>query len=157
METEVIDLSELMTEETIDLEMDATTKEEVISQLVDLLVQKGMVESKAQFIQDVYEREQGGATGIGNGIAIPHGKSDSVRQTAIAIGRTKTAVAWETLDDEPISTFILFAVSDKDKNNLHLKLLAKIAGSLANDYVCDTVKHANSPKKVIETLQEGSQ
>ncbi|WP_227994877.1 PTS sugar transporter subunit IIA [Oceanobacillus sp. CFH 90083] len=154
MEELEVKLSELLDETAIDLEMDVQSKHEAIERLTDLLVFNGVIESKATFLEDVYEREAQGLTGIGNGIAIPHGKSAGVQKTSIAIGRSKNGLEWETLDEEPVQTIILFAVKESDKNNFHLKLLAKIAGALADEEVCHQVKNAGSVEEIIRALQE---
>lgn len=80
MEELEIDLSELIDETAIDLKMDVQSKSEAIEKLTDLLISNGAIESKETFLEDVFEREEQGLTGIGNGIAIPHGKSTGVQK-----------------------------------------------------------------------------
>lgn len=154
MEELEIDLSELIDETAIDLKMDVQSKSEAIEKLTDLLIYNGAIESKETFLEDVFEREEQGLTGIGNGIAIPHGKSTGVQKTSIAIGKSKNGLEWETLDEEPVQTIILFAVTENDKNNFHLKLLAKIAGALADENVCYQVKNADNANEIIRALQK---
>lgn len=94
----------------IKLNMTARTKEEVIEELTDLLIQDGAVTNKEDFIRDVWLREELGSTGFENHIAIPHGKSSGVSRTALAIGRTQHAIPWETMDGSDVRCVILFAV-----------------------------------------------
>lgn len=152
---ETLNLTELIDNDVVKLELKAVSKREAIEELTDLLVNTGVVISKPEFVNDVFEREEQGETGIGNGIAIPHGKSTSVIKTAIAIGRSKVDLEWETIDNQPVRNIILFAVKDQDKTNLHLKLLAKIAGSLANDAVCQKLKYSKTSNDIIQALENG--
>lgn len=153
MPNETINLNELMNEHTINLNLQADSKQSALSQLVDLLVKEQAVSSKEGFLQDVYEREAQGQTGIGSSIAIPHGKSESVIKNAIAIGRTNNELEWESLDDQPVHIIILFAVKSEDQNDLHLKLLATVASSLAHEEVCEQLIHAQSPEEITNILQ----
>ncbi|MFP3408828.1 PTS sugar transporter subunit IIA, partial [Pseudomonas sp. SIMBA_065] len=86
------------------------TKEQIISQLTDLLCQTGAVTDKAAFLKDVYLREELGSTGFENHIAIPHGKSAAVAKTRIAVGRLRQDIPWETIDGTKVRLVILFAV-----------------------------------------------
>lgn len=152
---EALNLTELIDNDVVKLDLKAISKREAIEELTDLLINTGVIISKTEFVSDVFEREEQGETGIGNGIAIPHGKSSSVIKTAIAIGRSKVDLEWETIDNQPVRNVILFAVRDQDKTNLHLKLLAKIAGSLANDTVCQKLKYSKTPNDIIKALENG--
>ncbi len=117
----------------IKLNMTARTKEEVIEELTDLLIQDGAVTNKEDFIRDVWLREELGSTGFENHIAIPHGKSFGVSRTALAIGRTQHAIPWETMDGSDVRCVILFAVCLVDQNATHIRLLAQVSGSLADE------------------------
>jgi len=145
-----MEFSEVIKSELIKLDMEAKTKEEALAELVDLLYQNNVLSDKGSFLDDVYEREKMGMTGIGNHIAIPHGKSVSVKKTSLAIGRTKTEIQWETLDDEPVQFIILFAVSEEDKTSVHLNLLTKVAKALGNDEVCQSLMAATVPDQILE-------
>ena len=116
-------IADVITEELIYLEMKAKTKEEVIRELSELLEKNGSITNVDEFLKDVFQREKEGMTGIGNGLAIPHGKSKSVLKTCLAVGKVSTPIKWETLDDQPVQVIILFAVKDTDANTVHIKLL----------------------------------
>lgn len=126
-------LSEVLSEKVIDLNLVATTKEAAIKELSELLYENGNIDDVADFFEDVMLRETEGVTGLGKGVAIPHGKSESVLKTSIAIGRTKVPLEWESLDDQPVSVIILFAVKNTDANTTHIKMLQNIAICLADD------------------------
>ncbi len=133
----------------IKLNMTARTKEEVIEELTDLLIQDGAVTNKQDFIRDVWLREELGSTGFENHIAIPHGKSSGVSRTALAIGRTQHAIPWETMDGSDVRCVILFAVCLVDQNATHIRLLAQVSGSLANEDIIAKLLVESDPHKII--------
>lgn len=133
----------------IKLNMTARTKEEVIEELTDLLIQDGAVTNKADFIRDVWLREELGSTGFENHIAIPHGKSSGVSRTALAIGRTQHAIPWETMDGSDVRCVILFAVCLVDQNATHIRLLAQVSGSLADEDIIAKLLVESDPHKII--------
>lgn len=133
----------------IKLNMTARTKEEVIEELTDLLIQDGAVTNKEDFIRDVWLREEPGSTGFENHIAIPHGKSSGVSRTALAIGRTQHAIPWETMDGSDVRCVILFAVCLVDQNATHIRLLAQVSGSLADEDIIAKLLVESDPHKII--------
>ncbi len=133
----------------IKLNMTARTKEEVIEELTDLLIQDGAVTNKEDFIRDVWLREELGSTGFENHIAIPHGKSSGVSRTALAIGRTQHAIPWETMDGSDVRCVILFAVCLVDQNATHIHLLAQVSGSLADEDIIAKLLVESDPHKII--------
>ncbi len=133
----------------IKLNMTARTKEEVIEELTDLLIQDGAVTNKEDFIRDVWLREELGSTGFENHIAIPHGKSFGVSRTALAIGRTQHAIPWETMDGSDVRCVILFAVCLVDQNATHIRLLAQVSGSLEDEDIIAKLIVESDPHKII--------
>ena len=133
----------------IKLNMTARTKEEVIEELTDLLIQDGAVTNKEDFIRGVWLREELGSTGFENHIAIPHGKSSGVSRTALAIGRTQHAIPWETMDGSDVRCVILFAVCLVDQNATHIRLLAQVSGSLADEDIIAKLLVESDPHKII--------
>lgn len=133
----------------IKLNMTARTKEEVIEELTDLLIQDGAVTNKEDFIRDVWLREELGSTGFENHIAIPHVKSSGVSRTALAIGRTQHAIPWETMDGSDVRCVILFAVCLVDQNATHIRLLAQVSGSLADEDIIAKLLVESDPHKII--------
>ncbi|MBX4731951.1 PTS sugar transporter subunit IIA [Klebsiella pneumoniae] len=143
-----MDISTVLNVKNIKLNMTARTKEEVIEELTDLLIQDGAVTNKEDFIRDVWLREELGSTGFENHIAIPHGKSSGVSRTALAIGRTQHAIPWETMDGSDVRCVILFAVCLVDQNATHIRLLAQVSGSLADE---DIIAKEGANKQVISS------
>ncbi|HBR8049752.1 TPA: PTS sugar transporter subunit IIA [Klebsiella pneumoniae] len=144
-----MDISTVLNVKNIKLNMTARTKEEVIEELTDLLIQDGAVTNKEDFIRDVWLREELGSTGFENHIAIPHGKSSGVSRTALAIGRTQHAIPWETMDGSDVRYVILFAVCLVDQNATHIRLLAQVSGSLADEDIIAKLLVESDPHKII--------
>ncbi|HID2452813.1 TPA: PTS sugar transporter subunit IIA [Klebsiella pneumoniae] len=144
-----MDISTALNVKNIKLNMTARTKEEVIEELTDLLIQDGAVTNKEDFIRDVWLREELGSTGFENHIAIPHGKSSGVSRTALAIGRTQHAIPWETMDGSDVRCVILFAVCLVDQNATHIRLLAQVSGSLADEDIIAKLLVESDPHKII--------
>lgn len=97
----------------------------------------------------VWLREELGSTGFENHIAIPHGKSSGVSRTALAIGRTQHAIPWETMDGSDVRCVILFAVCLVDQNATHIRLLAQVSGSLADEDIIAKLLVESDPHKII--------
>ena len=94
---------------------------------------------------DIYLRESQGQTGIGHYVAIPHGKSDSVTQVGIAIGKVQDEIEWETLDGKGVKLIFLFAVGNDNENaKTHLRLLAEVARTLGNDDAVEALLNAGT-------------
>ncbi|WP_342760828.1 PTS sugar transporter subunit IIA [Klebsiella pneumoniae] len=144
-----MDISTVLNVKNIKLNMTARTEEEVIEELTDLLIQDGAVTNKEDFIRDVWLREELGSTGFENHIAIPHGKSSGVSRTALAIGRTQHAIPWETMDGSDVRCVILFAVCLVDHNATHIRLLAQVSGSLADEDIIAKLLVESDPHKII--------
>ncbi|WP_446925917.1 PTS sugar transporter subunit IIA [Klebsiella pneumoniae] len=144
-----MDISTVLNVKNIKLNMTARTEEEVIEELTDLLIQDGAVTNKEDFIRDVWLREELGSTGFENHIAIPYGKSSGVSRTALAIGRTQHAIPWETMDGSDVRCVILFAVCLVDQNATHIRLLAQVSGSLADEDIIAKLLVESDPHKII--------
>ncbi|MCX8724397.1 PTS sugar transporter subunit IIA [Lactobacillus sp. B4005] len=152
MSEKIVDIAKIVSPDLIKLNLVGTTKEEVIDELSDLLKKDNDVGNKQAFVEDVFKRETEGETGIGQGVAIPHGKSPAVKNTTIAIGLSDHPIPWETLDDKPVTAVILFAVRDQDASTLHLKLLQQVAILLSDDDFISKLHHAKTKENVIQLL-----
>lgn len=136
---------EVLDERIIDLHTKAKNKEEVLTHLATKLKDAGYIADVEEFKVDIYQRESEGMTGIGNYIAIPHGKSDSVTQVGIAIAKLEEEIEWETLDEKGVRLVFLFAVSnDHEYARNHMLLLADIARKLGNDEAVEQLLNVNT-------------
>ena len=144
-------LIDVLDERIIDLNAEAANKEEVLTLLAGKLKDAGYIADVEAFKKDIYLRESEGTTGIGNYIAIPHGKSDSVTQVGLAIAKLKHEIEWETLDDKGVRLVFLFAVSnDHEYARNHMLLLADIARKLGNDEAVERLLQVEN----VEELKE---
>lgn len=107
----------------------------------------------SRFIDELVHREAEGVTGIGEGIAIPHGRSAVVNRSVIAIGRTRADVSWETFDDKPVRCIIMFAIRDVDMSQ-HIMLLSHVAQLLLDKDVIDTLHHAHTVEEIVTVLRK---
>ncbi|MHC5248990.1 PTS sugar transporter subunit IIA [Enterococcus sp. LJL90] len=149
---ETLDIREVINEKLIVTDLESKTKKEVIEDLSAILAEQGYLDNKEEFINDVMLREDEGVTGLGNGIAIPHGKSEGVKITTVAVGKLKKAIEWESLDEELVSVIILFAVKRTDETTTHIKLLQKVAILLADDDLLEDLKNVESTEEVYKIL-----
>lgn len=145
-----MDLRDVFRSSCMDLEMNAANKDEVLSRLADLLLEDNAITSKEEYLKAVYEREAETPTGIGNFIAIPHGKSSCILKTSVAYARVKKSIEWESFDDNPVKMVFLLAVPETNRNINHLKLLSHIAQILAQDNIVELLEKKNSAEEVIE-------
>lgn len=149
-----MNIEEVLSENLIVLNMKARNKEEAIRELTEILYKEGKIFDKELFVKDVYLREAEGQTGLGNHIAIPHGKSDTVQVTSIIFGRTINDLIWESPDDKPVHVVILFAVRNVDKTTVHLKLLSQVAMALADDETLEKLLTTQDKKEIIRLLSQ---
>ena len=146
-------VKEILDKRVIDLDMTAKTKDEVIRHLAGLLMEAGYIQDLEGYVKDVYLRESEGITGIGNHVAIPHGKSDYVDHVGLAVGRTRDMVEWESYDEQPSDLFFLFAVpADSEGAKDHLRLSAELAGKLGNDSIMTKLQTAKSYDELLEAF-----
>lgn len=151
-------ISEVLDPRVIKLNLEAEDKLDAITQLAEILNDADYIDDVSSFVKDIYVRESEGITGIGDGIAIPHGKSNYVTNVGVAIGILNHPIEWETLDDKPVNIIILFAVSnDVEAAKNQLRLLSMFAGQLGHDKVIDELQSAQSVDDVISifTQKEG--
>lgn len=106
------------------------------------------------FLKDVYKREAEGQTGIGNFVAIPHGKSVFVDKVGVAIGINQQEIPWESLDDNGAKVVMLFAVgNDTEGAQEHLKLLSLFARKLGNDEIVNHLVNSKTVDDVINAFK----
>ena len=149
-----MNVAEVLKEKNIIAGLTAQNKKEALEKLVERLYEGGYLEDKDAFLADVLHREEISTTGIGNGIAIPHGKSSSVKETTVAIGRLASALEWESVDDKPVELIVLLAVNDADKTGVHVKLLSEMARKLASEQNCKKLLDAEDAQKIIAVFSE---
>lgn len=121
-----MELSKLLTPDRIRIPLQAGDKMAVITELIDLLAERGALLNRDAALESVLKREAERTTGIGYGLAIPHGKSDGCDRLVMAAGKPATPVDFQSLDDRPV-TFVVLLVSPPDQTGPHIQALAKIS------------------------------
>ncbi|AYW48079.1 PTS fructose transporter subunit IIA [Tetragenococcus osmophilus] len=150
-----MEISEILDKNIIETNLNVATKEEAIEHIVASLKTNDYISEEKAFAQDIYNREKEGKTGIGNYIAIPHGKSSVVDKVGVAIFINKQEIPWESIDEHGVKVIVLFAVGDSNEGaEQHLKLLALFAKKLGNEKVVQNLLAANTADEVIASFAQ---
>lgn len=144
-----IKILDLLSPTAIVAELKATTKKGALEELVGVLAKEGKVQSAELAVSVLLEREKLGSTGIGQGIAIPHAKTDQAKAVVAAFGVSKRGVAFESLDGDPVHLIFLL-VAPPNEAAAHLKALARVSRMLKDKFFRQSLREA----KGIEELQK---
>lgn len=147
-------ITSLINEQLICLNLAATSKEEVFTEMAHLLAKQGKVRDEKQFIADVWAREEMGNTGFEGGIALPHTKSAAVSTPAVAIGISRTGIDYGAEDGQPSRLFFMIA-SPAGGADLHIEVLAELSSKLIEDGFTDRLMAAKSEPEALALLLEG--
>lgn len=142
-----MNITEMIDEKLVSFDFDARTKDDVLKGLGQMMYDAGKVNDLNKYIEGLYEREAEFSTGVGNGVAIPHCKSDCVREAAFTLVKLKNPVEWETLDGRPVDYVIMLAAPNTS-DNVHLKMLSKLAANLMDDDFRESLKSASTVKEI---------
>ena len=140
-------ITDFLDRRAIKIGLTATDKEGILKELVDTLAEVKDIGDRKAIVKALLDRENLGSTGIGQGIAIPHGKTDRVKELVACLGVSRKGVNFEALDGEPVYIFFLL-VASKDSAGLHLKALAQISRLLRDSYFCELIKRCQKPEEV---------
>ena len=148
-------LNDVLDRNTILTNLNANAKDDVIDALARRLREHGYIASVDAFVDAVHEREKEGATGIGNHVAIPHGRSETVNKNGVAIAVLDREIEWESLDDTGAKVVVLFTVgASGDGANEHLRLLSLFARKMAKQEVIDALLKAGKIDEVIDCFAD---
>ena len=146
-------LSSLLNPNLIKISLSSENKFQAIEELIECLDEEGKINNKDLALENVIEREQYLSTGLENGLAVPHGKSRSVKQLVMALGVSKEGIDFDSLDGKP-TTIIFLLVSPKDTSGPHIKALAQITRGLKDSAVREKIKNASSPEEIYSLFVE---
>lgn len=146
-------ITELLDPRSININGTPKTKEEAINQMVDLMVKSGKINDVKAYREEVFHRETEGTTGVGEGIAIPHGKGPFVSRPGLAAMVVKNGVEYEALDDEPVHLIFLIAAPNT-KDNVHLDVLSKLSVLLMNEGFSQKLQNAKSVDEFLKLIDE---
>lgn len=144
-------ITQLLTKDTILLSMNGKSKEEAIDNLVDVLVKANKIDSREDFKAAILKREEQSTTGVGDGIAIPHAKTKSVKDPAIVFGKSEDGIDYQSLDGQPAHLFFMIAAPE-GANNTHLEALSRLSGILMRPEVREKLMAAKSENEVIDII-----
>ncbi|MCM8797256.1 MAG: PTS sugar transporter subunit IIA [Candidatus Omnitrophica bacterium] len=148
-------IMDFLSKKAIITDIKATKKEDVVRELVDALVESGEIEKRYRnkLIDALMSREMLGSTAIGQGIAIPHAKSECVDKLIAAFGLSKKGVDFDSLDGEPAYIFFLL-IAPQDSAGPHLKALARISRLLKDKYFRDTLRNCTDEKSILKIIAQ---
>ena len=145
-------ISDILTEQTIITGLEGRTKDDIINTLVDLVGRSPKVSDKEKVRSAIFDREKIMSTGVGNGFAIPHGKTDAVSDVVAAFGVTAQPIDYQSLDEKPVR--LVFLLVGKDSMvGPHIKLLSRISRLMNKEEFREKLLQATSSRDVLETFR----
>lgn len=144
-------LKDVITLDCINIDLKGETKSEIIDEMVDILYNNGKLNDREEYKKEILKREAQSSTGMEEGIAIPHGKTDAVKIPTVAIGISKKGVDYESLDGKHSHLFFMIA-APANSNNSHIELLSKITTLLLEDDIREALINAKSKEEVLDIL-----
>lgn len=145
-------LTDHLSPNLINLDLQSSNKEEVLQELVSVLEIEN--EYKPILLEMVLQREQLGSTGIGGGVAIPHGRSVIVNRLYVVFGLSKKGVYYKALDKKKVFLFFLVVAPHREVSNQYLPLLGNIARLASNPENVSTLRKITSPQEFLEALEK---
>ena len=144
-------LKETLTIDLVTTDLPGRDKNDVIKSLLDLICKSGKVKDPERALRDVIEHEEGMSTGMENGIAIPHAKTDAVDQLVACVGVTKRRIDFENLDRKPSQIFIM-TLSPRDGTGPHVQFLAEISRLLKDAKIRKRIVKAKNDQELLQIL-----
>ena len=144
-------ITDLLDKRSISLDGTPKTKSQALDAMVELMVRSGKIQDPEAYRKQVYAREEESTTGIGGGIAIPHGKCDAVTRPGLAAMVVKDGVEFESLDGAPATLLFLIAAPDTE-DNIHLDVLSKLSVLLMDGEFTEALRNAGTPEEFLEII-----
>lgn len=146
-----MNLRKLLSEDTVILDLKGTTKQDIIQEMIDWLVARGRIKDRDVALKAVLDREQKMSTGMQHGIAIPHGKTDSVDKLVTALALKKDGVDFGSMDGKP-STIFIMTLSSASRTGPHIQFLSEISQVLNDPEKREKLLQAQSTAEVMDIL-----
>lgn len=146
-------ITDLIRKDSIDLNVQASSKEEVIQKAVELMSKNGNIMNEDEYLKLVMKREAEGSTGIGEEIAIPHGKGDSISAPGVAAMVIPEGVDFKSLDGKPVKLLFLIAAPNT-KDNIHLEVLSRLSTLLMDERFRKELLQAKSKDKFLQIIDK---
>lgn len=145
-------LTELLDESVINVELESIDKDEVFAEMVEMLVRVGRLGDRDAALDAIRSREAMATTGIGSGVAVPHGKSPTVGQLTGALGISREGIDYEATDDEPVHVVFL-VLAEANNPGPHVECLGEIARLLQVQGFYDRLRRAESAEKALAVIK----
>ncbi len=149
-------ITDLLDRRSISLESAPKSKREALDEIVELMNRSGKIRDVEAYRRQVYAREEESTTGIGEGIAIPHGKCDAVKQPGLAAMVVREGVEFDSLDGEPATLIFLIAAPDTE-DNIHLDVLSKLSMLLMDEEFAQNLRRARSIEDFLEIIDKADE
>lgn len=149
-------ITELLDKRSISLTAAPKTKKEALDQIIDLMVESGKINDTEAYREQVYAREEESTTGIGEGIAIPHGKCDAVTKPGLAAMVVRDGVDFDALDDKPVTLMFLIAAPNT-KDNVHLDVLSKLSVLMMDEAFSDALRNAKDADEFLAIIDKADE
>lgn len=136
----------------INFDLQATDKLTAISELANTFVSEGVVTNESVYLKAVMKREEESTTGIGFGVAIPHGKSAAVTEPSLAFGRSQAGIQYDSMDGKPVHLMFLIAVPETS-NDEHLRILSKLSRKLMHEDVRQKLMDVTNIEEIYQIFE----
>lgn len=146
-------LSRLLSKKSVQIPLKSLTKNEVLAEMVDLLVNCCELKNRDDILEKILSREQKMSTGIGYGVAVPHAKCDGINDICIAAGVSKTGVPFEAIDDEAVYLFFIM-ISPTNTVGPHIQTLAAVSRLMSYEDVRTSLKNIKDADDFLRILAE---
>jgi nitrogen PTS system EIIA component len=146
-------LMDFLVKDAILVNLQGKEKKEVLNEMVEALVKSKKIAGKDKVVKILLDREELGSTGIGSGVAIPHGKTNDIDNVIISFGSSKQGIEFESLDGEPVYLVFLL-LAPVESTGVHLKALAKISRILKDKHFRQSLRDAKTVDEAVKILKE---
>ncbi len=150
-----MNLTTLTNPSLVNLQTSFESRDQAIHMLAEQLHAQGKLHDKEEYLKAVFEREEHGATALGEGLAVPHGKTDAVKEAAFAVATLKQDLKWQGIDEEEdVNLIFLIAIPNAEAGSTHMQLLTELTSTLVDDNVRNAVLNATSVEQVMSLLSD---
>ena len=146
-------IKDILSPESMIMDLKATTKDEAINEMADLEVARGIVNNKEKFVESIWAREKESTTGIGGGIAMPHARNEYINKARVLFAKSEKGVDFDSLDQQPVHLFFMIT-APAGADNTHLQALAKLSSLLINPDLVEKLKAAKTADEVIDLFSQ---
>ncbi|MFG6120977.1 fructose-specific PTS transporter subunit EIIC [Thalassobacillus sp. B23F22_16] len=150
---EINKLTDITTPELINIDLEGSSRDDVIDELIQTLDTEGVLDSKTEFKQAIINREQESSTGLGMNIAIPHGKSSAVKKPAVVFGIKRDGVDWNSMDGTDAKLIFMIAVPKERQGDDHLKILQMLSRRLMDEKFREDLLHVKTSEEAYQLLE----